>query len=54
VTVLAYLPHAGDRRFMGLYEGDESLLALDLPLVGRVDSTPFMGKDIPAIRWRPA
>lgn len=54
VTVLAYLPHAGDRRLLGLYEGDESLLALDLPLVGRIATTRFGDEDIPAIRWLPA
>ncbi len=54
VTVLATLPQAGDRRLLGLYEGNESLLALDLPLVGRIATTRFGDQDIPAIRWLPA
>lgn len=54
VTVLASLPHAGGKRLLGLYEGDESMLALDLPLKGRIATTRFGEQDIPAIRWLPA
>ena len=54
VTVLAELPQAGNRRLMGLLEGDEARLGVGAPLSGRVDSTPFGDTQLPSLRWRPA
>ena len=54
VTALVALPAAGGRRLMGLFEGDESVLALDAPMKGRLDWTSADGRQIPCIRWRPA
>lgn len=51
VSVLAALPQAGNKRLLGLFEGDDSKLDIDLPLKGRVDRTSFAGEQIPAIRW---
>ncbi|WP_176593325.1 Zn-ribbon domain-containing OB-fold protein [Sphingobium sp. EM0848] len=52
ITVLAALPQAGNRRLFGLFEGDETQLDFDLPLVGRASTTRFGSIDIPSIRWR--
>ena len=54
VAVLAALPHADDKRLLGLYEGDESLIKIGLPLKGRVDRTIFGDLKIPSIRWSQA
>jgi uncharacterized OB-fold protein len=54
VTALVALPAAGGRRLMGLFEGDESVLALEAPLKGRLDWTDCGGRNVPCIRWRPA
>lgn len=54
VTVLAELPHAGGRRLLAIYEGDDALLRPGLPLVGRFATTMHGGQPIPALRWLPA
>ena len=52
VTVLAALPQAGNRRLLGLFEGDEATLDFDLRLKGRAAETKFGNRMIPSIRWR--
>jgi uncharacterized protein len=52
ITVLATLPHAGNRRLFGLYEDDEAALDFDVPLIGFKSTTRFGAVDIPSIRWR--
>ena len=54
ITVLAALPHAGNRRLFGLFEGDEAALDFDVPLVGQAATTRYGSSDIPSIRWRVA
>ena len=54
VTVLVELPAAGRRRLMGLFEGDEGVLKLGAPLVGRRDWTQLSDHQAACIRWRPA
>jgi uncharacterized OB-fold protein len=53
-TVLCALPQAGNRRLLGLYEGEEAQLDFDRPLVGRIASIEFAGATVPSIRWRVA
>lgn len=53
-SVLAALPHAGDRRILGLFEGDDASLDLGVRLKGRIDETKFANTKIPSIRWRVA
>ena len=54
VTVLVEIPAAGNRRLMGLFEGDESVLELGAALVGRRDWTQLSDHKAACIRWRPA
>ncbi len=51
VTLLVELPHAGNRRLMGVLEGAETGLAIGAEVVGRAAFTRCNGEDIPALRW---
>jgi uncharacterized protein len=51
-TVLVALPQAGGRRLLGLYEGDESALALDLPVQAVIGEMTVGVSTIPCVRWR--
>jgi uncharacterized OB-fold protein len=53
VTVLAALPHAGGRRLLGLYDGDEAALELEVPLQGRIGELQAGGRKIPCLHWLP-
>jgi uncharacterized protein len=52
VTLLVELPQAGNRRLMGILEGDETGLAIGATVTGHTAITPCDGQSIPALRWR--
>lgn len=52
VTVLAALPQAGERRLLGLFDGDVETLAVGAALEGRIAETAIAGTRIPSLRWR--
>lgn len=53
-TVLVALPHAGDKRLLGVFEGDPAMLVPGLRVVASVGSTPVRGKPVASLRWRVA
>lgn len=52
VSLVVHLPQAGDRRLVGILEGDEAGLAIGARVTGSVSVTRVWNDDIPAIRWR--
>lgn len=51
-TVLVALPHAGNKRLLGLLEGDPAALAPGVRMTGLVGSTLVRGKPVASLRWR--
>lgn len=51
VSVSVELPSAGDRRLLGILDGDTADLRIGAPVVGKIATTRAMGKEVPAIRW---
>lgn len=52
VTVLAALPQAGERRLLGLFDGEVEQLTTGAELEGRITETLIAGNRIPSLRWR--
>ncbi|MFW6093530.1 MAG: Zn-ribbon domain-containing OB-fold protein [Pseudomonadota bacterium] len=51
VTVLTTLDGGGHARLPGVLEGDETALAIGARVAGRVASTGWQGRVLPALRW---
>jgi uncharacterized OB-fold protein len=52
VSLVVRLPQAGDRRLVGILEGDSAGLSIGAAVTGSVSATRVWNDDIPAIRWR--
>jgi uncharacterized OB-fold protein len=52
VTLLVELPHAGDRRLIGLLVGDETGLSIGAPVDGVIQSASALTCGRPILRWR--
>ena len=53
-TVLVALPHAGNKRLLGLLDGDPAVLASGVSMIGSVGSTTVHGNPVASLRWRVA
>ncbi len=51
-TVLVALPHADNRRLLGLWEGEEGELSMGAAVVGSVGATMVGKTEVPSLRWR--
>ena len=51
VTVLVEIPGTDGHRLMGVWEGDEDVLSMGLPVKGRLDWVDDRGRPVPCIRW---
>ncbi len=53
-TVLVALPQAGDRRLLGLWDGDPATLTAGMKVAASVGATTVRDKPVPVFHWRPA
>ncbi len=51
ITVLVALPHAGDRRLLGLLVGDDKGLKIGVTVRGETAFTEAGGRRIPVMQW---